>query len=54
MINFNEHSVFNLTPIPVESVQQNVNGLLIKDETIIGAFKTVRDKKSQTTRLTWW
>ena len=44
MINFNESSVFNLTPIPVESVQQNVNGLLIKGETIIGAFKTVRDQ----------
>ena len=44
MINFNQNSVFNLTPIPVQSVQQEVNGLLIKDEYIINAFKTIRDQ----------
>ena len=43
-INFNQSSVFNLIPIPVESVRSEVDGLLITDEHIVDAFKTVRDQ----------
>ncbi len=44
MISFNKNSVWNLTPIDVNSVRSEVNGLLINGEAIISAFKTVRDQ----------
>ena len=44
MINFNSNSIFNLTPIPVESVRNELNGLLIDGEYIVDAFKTIRDQ----------
>ena len=43
-INFNQNSVWNLSPIRIEAVQQDVHGLLIKDEFIVAAFKTIRDQ----------
>ncbi len=43
-INFNSGGVFNLKPIPLENVRNEVHGLLIKDEDCIYAFQTVRDQ----------
>ena len=43
-VNFNQNSAWNLTPIPVEEVRDEVRGLLIKDEGIAAAFRTVRDQ----------
>ena len=44
MINFNKNSAWNLTPINTADVLSEVNGLLIPGETIVSAFKTVRDQ----------
>ena len=44
MINFSENAVFNLTGIDEEKVKKEVANLLIDDEYIVGAFKTVRDQ----------
>ena len=43
-LNFNKESVFNLKPIPVENVRDEVKGLLISGETCVFAFQTVRDQ----------
>lgn len=43
-ISFNQNSVFNLKPINVEDVRKEVTGLLVKDESIVMAFKTIRDQ----------
>ena len=43
-INFNQSSVWNLKPISIEEVRDEVNGLLINGEQIILAFKTIRDQ----------
>ncbi|MCR5624628.1 MAG: PH domain-containing protein [Lachnospiraceae bacterium] len=43
-INFNQESVFNLKPIETEDVREEVFGLLLDDEKIIYAFKTIRDQ----------
>ena len=43
-VNFNSNSVFNLKPIPVEGVRNEVNGLLIEGEAAVLAFQTVRDQ----------
>lgn len=43
-INFNGNSAWNLTPINVSEVRDEVNGLLINGELILSAFKTVRDQ----------
>lgn len=43
-INFNSNSVFNLKPIKLESVREEVDGLLITGEQIEFAFQTVRDQ----------
>ena len=43
-INFNQSSVFNLKPIPVESIRNDVTGLLIEEEGPVMAFQTVRDQ----------
>ena len=44
MINFSKNSVFNLKPVNVNEVREEVNGLLIGGEEIIAAFKTLRDQ----------
>lgn len=43
-VNFNQNSVWNLKPISIEAVRDEVNGLLINGETIEMAFQTVRDQ----------
>ena len=43
-ISFNKESVFNLKPIPLENVRNEVNGLLVSGEECIMAFQTVRDQ----------
>ncbi len=44
MINISKNSVFNLKPIDVNNIQQEVHSLLIPGEEIISAFMTVRDQ----------
>lgn len=44
MINFNKDSAFDLKPIPIAEVRDEVNGLLIDGEEIACAFKTIRDQ----------
>lgn len=44
MINFNNNSAWDLKPINVSEVRDEVNGLLIDGEMIACAFKTVRDQ----------
>lgn len=43
-ISFNKESVFNLKPIPLENVKNEVNGLLVHGEECVLAFQTVRDQ----------
>lgn len=43
-VNFNRESVWDLRPIPVREVRDEVLGLLLEDEEINSAFKTVRDQ----------
>lgn len=43
-INFNKNSAWNLSPINLNEVRDEVNGLLIDNEQMICAFKTVRDQ----------
>lgn len=44
MINFNNNSVWNLRPIEVSVVKDEVTALLIDGEEVVLAFKTVRDQ----------
>ena len=43
-VNFNENSTWNLKPIRVEAVRNDVMGLLIEGEEVVMAFQTVRDQ----------
>ncbi len=43
-ISFNQNSVFNLKPIAVDAVRNDVMGLLIEGEAPVMAFQTVRDQ----------
>ena len=43
-INFNRESVFDLKPMNIAEVRDEVHGLLLDDEEIISAFRTVRDQ----------
>lgn len=43
-VNFNRDSVFNLKPISNDEVRGEVDGLLIADEKVEFAFKTIRDQ----------
>lgn len=43
-VNFNHDSVFNLKPISNDEVRGEVDGLLIADEKVEFAFKTIRDQ----------
>ena len=49
-ISFNRNSVFNLKPIPVDSIRNELYGLLINEEFIIAAFQTIRDQVIFTTK----
>lgn len=44
MIDFNKDSVWNLRPISVDSVRNEVHELLVNGEVVHSAFKTVRDQ----------
>lgn len=44
MINFNKNSVFNLKPIDISMVRNEVEAFLIDGEEIVYAFKTIRDQ----------
>ena len=44
MINFNQNSVFNLKPISIEAVRDEVQGLLVQGEQMVYAFQTIRDQ----------
>ncbi|MBR1910794.1 MAG: PH domain-containing protein [Treponema sp.] len=44
MINFNKNSVFNLKPIDISEVRNEVQQFLIENEDIECAFKTFRDQ----------
>lgn len=39
-----DSSVFNLRPIKLENIRPDASSLLLPDEQIIGAFKTIRDQ----------
>ena len=43
-ISFNQNSAWNLKPIGVDAVRNEVNGLLIGGEEVVMAFQTVRDQ----------
>ena len=43
-INFNKESAWDLKPITINEVRDEVNGLLVEGEVIDSAFKTVRDQ----------
>ena len=43
-VDFNQDSVFNLKPISNDEVRGEVDGLLIADEKVEFAFKTIRDQ----------
>jgi len=43
-INFNQNSAWNLKPISIDTVRNEVNGLLINGEEVVMAFQTVRDQ----------
>ena len=44
MINFNKNTAWNLTPINMNSIHNEVAGLLIRGEQPVMAFKTIRDQ----------
>ena len=43
-INFNSNSAWNLKPINLSEVRDEVNGLLVPGEEAVLAFKTIRDQ----------
>lgn len=43
MIDFENNSVFKLSPVAPESVMERVGPLLVEGEVIIAAFKAIRD-----------
>lgn len=44
MIDFNKDSRWNLKPIDVKSVRDDVNGLIVDGEEVCMAFQTIRDQ----------
>lgn len=50
MVDFNKNSVWNLTPIDINKIRADVNGLLIRGEEPVMAFKTIRDQLIFTNR----
>ena len=49
-INFNKDSVINLRPISEKDINNMVPKLMIHDESIVTAFKTIRDQLIFTTK----
>jgi len=43
-VNFNQNSSWNLKPIALDAIRNEVNGLLIQGEEPVLAFQTVRDQ----------
>lgn len=43
-ITFNKDSVFNLRPIELASVRNEVKGLMVQGEAPVAAFQTIRDQ----------
>lgn len=43
-VNFNKDSVFNLKPISINDVRPELFKMLITDEKVLFAFKTIRDQ----------
>lgn len=43
-VNFNQNSVWNLKPINIDDVRNEVTGLLVNGEEIVMAFQTIRDQ----------
>ena len=43
-ISFNKESVFNLRPIDVSGVREDVKALFVNGESAVAAFQTVRDQ----------
>ena len=43
-VNFNQNSVWNLKPISIDDVRNEIMGLLIDEEVVVMAFKSVRDQ----------
>ena len=44
MVNFNKHTAWNLTPINLNSIHNEVAGLMVNGERPLMAFKTIRDQ----------
>ncbi len=44
MINFNKNTAWNLSPINMNSIHNEVAGLLVRGEQPVMAFKTIRDQ----------
>ena len=44
MINFNKNSAWDLVPIDLSQVHNEVDGLLINGENLVMAFRTIRDQ----------
>ncbi len=44
MINFNKNSAWDLIPIDLSQIHNDVDGLLVKGERLMMAFRTVRDQ----------
>ena len=43
-VNFNQNSAWNLKPISIDAVKNEIMGLLIDEEVVVMAFQTVRDQ----------
>lgn len=50
MIDFQKSVLFKLDPIPVDQILDPINTFLIDGETVLSAFKTVRDQLVFTTK----
>ena len=44
MVNFNKNTAWNLTPINLNSIHNEVAGLMVNGERPLMAFKTIRDQ----------
>ena len=44
MIDFQKSVLFKLEPIPVQQMLEPINNFLVEGETVLSAFKTIRDQ----------
>src|SRR6185295_9032733 len=44
MIDFQKSTLFKLDPIPTDQILEPINKFLIEEESVLSAFKTVRDQ----------